>query len=228
MRIILKAVLVCVALITVSMRVGSYHVEEKSHKGLADSVLFRTAVEFVRHEGLHHPTDRYTVRIDPRALSEDHPRFYVNNESLSPFAAEPAVQRARIITELEIDTTNIVFDLAVCGSTGGLDAIDFAAIDSLGVGTLKAVPNRCRSRLASIAFSRIEHERPCTNIRKKPRQGDEMYVAFSTLDEVTSCASVYAIEVTDNSFFAYRLYLIQDELTDWLVARKSFVDGAKS
>jgi hypothetical protein len=193
-----------------------------------DSSFFRAVVEFVESKGLHHRPKGREVRIDPRVLSEDHPMLCVNNESLSSISSDSASARARILSEMRIPTTDVASDLKVCGSTGGLDAINFAATDSAGVGTLKEVPERCRARFASIAVGGIKPHRSCTQVLKKRDRKDTMYVSMSTLEGAMSCATAYAIEVTDDSFFAYRLYLVEKAPDTWIVAKKRFIDGAKS
>jgi len=234
MRTLANILVLCVLIAPVWIHVEpeADHVKEESSLAPpvtdTDSIPLRVVVEFVESKGLHHRPEGREVRIDPRVIAEDHPMLYVNNESLSSISSDPASARARVLAEMGIPTTDIASDLEVCGSTGGLDAIDFAATDSTGAGTLKEVPERCRTRFTSIAVGTIQHHRPCPSVLKKRGRRDTMYVPMPTLEGAMSCASVYAIEVTNDSFFAYRLYFVEQAPNDWVIAKKTLIDGAKS
>lgn len=209
-----------------STELHQFTTSENTHG--TDSTLFKAVARFVDRNGLHYHPDRRQIRIDPRVVLEDHPKLNLNEQSLSPYDRASVAHRTRILTDLGIQTTDILADLLACESTAGLAAIDFRAIDSTGIGKVKEAPARCRPRFASIAFGAIQHHDSCANILERQGPGDTLYVSPSELQRTSSCATVYAVEIADDAFFAHRLYLVKTSSCVWIVARRDVVDGAKS
>jgi len=209
-----------------STQLHQFPTSENTHG--TDSTLFKAGARFVDRNGLHYHPDRRQIRIDPRVVSEDHPKLYLNEQSLSPYNRASVAHRTRVLSDLGIQTTDILADLLACESTGGLDAIDFRAIDSTGVGKVKDAPARCRPRFASIAFGAIQRHNSCASILDRQDPGDTLYVSPSEVEGKSSCATVYAVEIADDAFFAHRLHLVEKPSGVWVLVRRDVVDGAKS
>jgi len=195
--------------LSASLLVGSSWTTEREATLITDTSLYAELVRFVDENGLWKgPSRNHT--FDPRWVRNARGPFHIGAEDVIAPTEQVLEVRIRTLERLNAPQTNILEDMQ-CALSGGL------APPNQHGGAADSTRSACRAKgsFVSVIFSRPRSFSTCPRLD-------------SLRSTTNKCVVVDAIEMSENSFYEYELFVVHTPDVGWHVTEARMISGVSS